>query len=316
MGFLSFIGDIFGAKSAEKQADKANALSADQFNRSIQWAKKQFGMTQDWEREQFDRGQYQNARFAKNAAGWQMQDLIDTARENGIHALSALGGGAAQYSPVNVGSSANAAGPSPTGGVTNNAGALLGDAIGEGLDAVYGKFSKEAKKSEQRSDEMYRLKKQREEAEIELLKSQSRTTLAGIRATASDGRKDITNTDQDAVQNIRKIETEPLNPMSYYHEDGPYKHQFVIPMSNGTYVLPKNTVPSEVAEAISGGTVAEVTGLLNDLGAKRIGRPKLPSKPRGKGDYLGQMKQTSSGWYQWTKNGWKGPRKHRNKEKI
>lgn len=106
----------------------------------------------------YDRQRY----MAQHSTGWQLDDVIDTARSNGIHALAALGTqSAAQYTPGNI--------PTDTfgGGNTKKA---LGDAMSSAVNTFF--QAKEMKMREERND-----------AEINLLEAQAKSYEDDLRNT-------------------------------------------------------------------------------------------------------------------------------------
>lgn len=234
----------------------------------------------------YDRQRY----MAQHSTGWQLDDVIDTARQNGIHALAALGTqSAAQYTPGNI----------PDGGF---GGGSTKKALGDAMSSAVNTFfqAKDMKMREKRNDAEINLL----EAQAKSYEDEARNTIVAPNMGTSAARVSGAGNSAD-VQNIKKIEDNPIDPMAYYHRSGPYKGRFVIPMSNGTWVTPAGMVPKEVLEAIGSETGAELNAILQDLGAKRISRPKQRDISRNPGDYLGQWKKHGGRWYQWTKNGWK-----------
>lgn len=143
------LGGILGNKSKSKSNSKQLKFAKEQFNfqrnhaRDVlrhqvnQWhtarADTQFQRDQDYNRQK---------EFAQNSAGWQLQDIFDTADASGIHRLAAIGGAnAAQYSgavsvgsPVS-GSSAGSVGYSPESSDYS----FIGDAAGTLLQASLAK---------------------------------------------------------------------------------------------------------------------------------------------------------------------------------
>lgn len=135
-GAAGFAGDLIGGitgsdvlggatgaldSATYKAVQDANREQADeQFNANLDWLKYQYAdqKAKDewvyWDQKQKDEWVYwdQNRRqdeYAKNAAGWQMRDLMETADEMGIHRLAALGGAGAGYTPVqSTGQTSNA----------------------------------------------------------------------------------------------------------------------------------------------------------------------------------------------------------------
>ena len=141
----------------------------------------------NWKRQKY---------MARNSAGWQMQDLVDTARQNGIHPLAALGTqGAAQYTPAQSTGSEYAH--------DSSSNAFIGDSVSDALNTFLA-----VKQADHR--------RKMDEAELELLKAQSKTleaearrteTEAGITAgiaenlgdnTAEPGRTTVTQVEKDA----------------------------------------------------------------------------------------------------------------------
>ncbi|AXL15615.1 hypothetical protein [Microviridae sp.] len=163
---LGGVGDLFNAKQQH---------SDNKFDRRVQ--------EQDLALRNLERGdQY---RFAQESAGWQMQDLFDTAEANGIHKLAALGGAAGStYSP----------GQSLSSGSSSNS-SLAGDLIGDGLKRL------DKRKAEKRQDKLdnqsikesnARIKA--DEAEAQMLEARSRTVI-------QDGRRSGTSGTQSTVNN-------------------------------------------------------------------------------------------------------------------
>lgn len=268
---LTGLGSLIGVYNDNKNFDASMAMSDRQFDENVYWQN------------------YWNT----HGAGTTLKSLVSAASESGIHPLAALGVGGASFSPV------SSSPPNPPN---------TGSAIGEGLSQLLEGFDKDKKKEKE-------LQHKKDQAEIDYLNSMSRTNIAKAERVGRDISSNAASSgpvSDRPIQNIEKIEENPIDPLSYWHKSGPYKGRFVIPMSNGTWVSPKNFPPAEVREALAGSTSSEITTLLDQLGFKEIQRPKMRSgPPQRKGKKLGETVVTGDGEYQWTKNGWKGPRKVR-----
>ena len=151
--------------------------------------------------------------FAKRGTGWQLRDMWKAADESGIHRLSVLGGaGGSQYTPG-----------SPVGGTfSSDAGdAFIGDAIGEGLGAaINAQRYQDAREDRAKQNELI-------DAEIELIRSQSRTEIAkanriGRQSVEVDGqRQALDPTDHTATLGDKVVDARPdANLRPIVMEDG------------------------------------------------------------------------------------------------
>lgn len=134
-----------------------------------------FRESMNWEYSRYHNDLKMQKEFAQNAAGWGMQDVIDTAKENGLHPLAALGQTGAQYSPISSGSPGI-----PGGGGGGNNGAFLGDKIGEAIESLLGDKHKQERKRD--NAEIARI-----DAETELINQRSRSIIDAERKAATGG---------------------------------------------------------------------------------------------------------------------------------
>ena len=190
MGILStIIGgafDIFGGKQQNKYNHQQNQANLD-IGREFKWF--------DYQKQM---------EFAKNSAGWRMDDLMDAADRSGIHRLAALGGTGAEY----------------TGGQNVPSGtpkqSFLGDTVGKALDRM--SRSREQKSIESVRDSQVKVN----EAEAKLLEAQSRTTIANARA-ASRGQTGPTESVEEPdkitlAELLKKFEARPATVTNVGHK--------------------------------------------------------------------------------------------------
>jgi len=139
-------------------------------DQNIAWAREQAATidrqrTEDYERQK---------EFAQNSAGWQFKDLMKAADESGIHRLSALGaGGGGGYS------GAVSSTPAPTLSEASNA--YLGDSVGKGLQAYMAVKEMRNRETQQTLDNEHK------QAQIDLMRSESRTNIALARRASQGG---------------------------------------------------------------------------------------------------------------------------------
>lgn len=231
----------------------------------------------------YDRQRY----MAQHSTGWQLDDIIDTARENGIHALAALGTqSAAQYTPGNI--------PTDTfgGGNTKKA---LGDAMSSAVNTFF--QAKEMKMREKRND-----------AEIDLLEAQAKSYEDELRGTivasgfGGEGAKisGAGNSAAPAVHDVQRMR-KPSDLDSYFHKSGPYAGHWVIPMGDGTYAFDARKLgPAELFEALSGQITSEAVGIGNTLRGKRVKRPGGYKGPKRKG-YPGEEVKIGGDVWVWSR---------------
>ena len=123
-----------------------------------------FWQTRRDDQERFATQRADQLQFAKEGAGWQMQDIIDTAGQNGIHPLAALGvAGSPGYTPVQGGSV-----QAPFGGPSEEDNNFLGDAVSDAMNTYL------------RVRQMDH-KEQMDQAHLDLLTAQSKTAEAEAR---------------------------------------------------------------------------------------------------------------------------------------
>ncbi|AXL14848.1 hypothetical protein [Microviridae sp.] len=120
--------------------------------------------------------------MAKNSTKWQFDQLMNSADESGIHRLAALGG-ASGYQGTATGPSGGGTGSiSIPGGSAGHKSNLIGDAIGEGINAF--RQSRELKMAEKESSARVKLLNA-EAAQID--EATSRSTIRNARAGATSG---------------------------------------------------------------------------------------------------------------------------------
>lgn len=220
-GGLSLIGSILGNKQSGANTAAANAASIEaakltnRTNKEISVGDRIFNRQEAAKGRSFLARQAQTDRelqteFAKNSAGWQFDDLMESADQAGIHRLSAIGGaGAATYSPVAqsgpVASSSSLAAIAPDIHQSTQ-----GSSVGEGfglLADISGQYwaneqQKEIAASENKAREAEALAQvsrdqisrmvalsevERNRADTELLQARSRSLLAGAGENARGG---------------------------------------------------------------------------------------------------------------------------------
>ena len=152
--------------------------------------------------------------FAKKSTGWKLRDMFEAADQSGIHRLAVLGGASGNaYQPVqsqNVGGSFS----------SDDGDAFIGDAIGEGMEMAF----RQQQYNDMREDRD--LDNQLKQAEIDLVKSQSRTEIAKARrigtSPETDGiRQALDPTDHTATHNNRVVDARPdANLRPIVMEDG------------------------------------------------------------------------------------------------
>lgn len=137
----------------------------------------------------------QSERFARESAGWQMDDLMRSADKAGIHRLAAIGGAsAAQYSP----SSSTPSDPIPQD--TPDSG-YIGDAVGDAVGRIFAqkKRATEEKVADAQIDVL--------KSEAELNRARSRTQIRAARNAALSGPQpvddDFRETKEKLVQKFK-----------------------------------------------------------------------------------------------------------------
>ena len=228
-GATSLIGGALGGSKDRKLAGATALMEQDMFqqnfdqqqsffDRNMAFARGEAGRDQRnymrnfkanraderWERQWAQKQMDQQNRFAKKSAGWAFDDLMQSADEAGIHRLAALGaGGGAGYQPVSSGGGApmpqSTQGGAPAPGspsmipdLTPIESAWVGDAVGDGIAMVLrGIEQQHERKLDAKEIELM-------DAEIELLRSQSRTFNQSARnAGYSGSTKDAIVNDKD-----------------------------------------------------------------------------------------------------------------------
>ena len=208
------ISSLIGSKSSAKDRQLAYDIHlSDQnwqrvrYNMDDQWRQRYFNQDntrygREWIRDQtrFNIERADRERYARNAAGWQFQDLMQAADASGIHRLAALGaGGGSSYSPVGgTGSSYNAGGtPAFSGGGGGSSvgagGGMSGDAIGSGiaeaggiLQAALEELSDEKQQERAMQERAQKAAVRRVESEAQLNEAQSRTIIKNTRERSRD----------------------------------------------------------------------------------------------------------------------------------
>ena len=162
-GGLSALAGMWSGRKRNKATTSMN-------DQNIAWAREQAATVDRQRTEDYTR----QKEFAQNAAGWQFKDLMKAADESGIHRLSALGaGGGGGYS------GAVAATPAPTLSEASNA--YVGDAVGQGLQAYM------AVKEMRNREKQNQLDNDHKQAQIDLMRSESRTNIALARRASQGG---------------------------------------------------------------------------------------------------------------------------------
>lgn len=254
-GLGSLAGSLFGSSSRASSIRSSNEANMELNEANLDWAKEQYYDSKNWqnkasardfkrmmrmqkrarlhdhtmfarskkaESQIADREWQRAKRASRNFAGNQMQDLIDTAGENGIHALAALGGGSPGYTPVQgqpVGSGAGGGAVStmPGGPIGSDPGtipmeaesdAMLGDAIG---DAIRMGMAINHQSHEQKMSEA---DLENRKAQTALMAAQSRSIIAETRRNMQDmdtydqesaGKDDVPELLQEATIGGKKV---------------------------------------------------------------------------------------------------------------
>lgn len=193
------LGAGITASESSKQTRKNRNESARQFDTNLDWLQTQYwdqANRQDYyyqDQKRKDEWLYwdQNRRqdeYAQNSAGWQMEDIMQTADEAGIHRLAALGGASGNnYQPFQSsggggGSTGGIAGAAPpTASYAGGHGPIMGDAIAEAAKAIANGYMSDHEKKMQGYSE------RQASAEAEIAEAQSRTLLAAERAKGLSG---------------------------------------------------------------------------------------------------------------------------------
>lgn len=134
--------------------------------------------------------------FAKKGIQWRAED----ARKAGIHPLAALGAQTAQYSPVG-----------------DTAGAHLGDAVGGAIDMASNRSTAQLQKAQVESAIEVN------QAQAELLRAQSRTTIANARKVAIGGspQTQVVSNPNVSTQATGKGGSDKANTLSIFGYDFP-----------------------------------------------------------------------------------------------
>lgn len=116
--------------------------------------------------------------YLHHGTGAQMRDIFNTADQSGIHRLAALGASPASYTP-----SATVGAPSSTANIGPDTDRLgfLGDAVGKAVGNYTAR--KAAQSADKRANAESKSRVELNEAEAELIRAQSRTTIQNARAT-------------------------------------------------------------------------------------------------------------------------------------
>ena len=192
-GAFGFLGSRKNAQTSASIASANNATSKGQFRKSLKFQKKQFQRQKKefgiLEKERtLDRAREEG--FAKESTGWAMQDAINTARENGLHPLAALGT-QSQY---------QATGQSGAGSATLSSPELSTlqqpqfeedyAALGNAISGVINELSPNVKASNDRN-------RRYEESQIALNEARAKSLEAEATALARDGRVSVDSEDFD-----------------------------------------------------------------------------------------------------------------------
>lgn len=256
------LGSALSASSSSKQTRKNRNEAARQFDENQDFLKYQYEdqvAKQDWyyhDQKQQDQWTYwdQNRRqdeYAKNAAGWQMDDLMQTADEAGIHRLAALGGASAGYNPVTSsgqGASSVSTGAAPPTAGNFGDGTIMGDAIAEAGRAIAAGYETSHQKK------MRTLAERHAAAEAEIAESQSRTLIAEERKKAQNGPSQVS----------QEWDGRP--------KSAPWRDRIPVRIPDGTKVA---MLPSNIAkrlglnsmDTMTAGDVSEIAGELAGEGA-------------------------------------------------
>lgn len=187
MGLFSFIGNIFKSRNERKindaniaAQDRVNMMNAEQFDRSMDLA---------WDQLNFGKRAYDLDRWdALNATDRNLRQAMNFADESGIHRLALLGAGSGGYSsPSFTGTGIPSGGNQQAPLQSGASGALLGDAIGEGLSEMYATISGERKKKEATAKKYTDSQTRLNNAEAALMEAQSRSVIQGARRAEIGG---------------------------------------------------------------------------------------------------------------------------------
>lgn len=192
------ISGVFGAANASRNSSavsSANAVNANTAQQGLDLANMQLQVAQSNREVDYAR----QKEFAMNSSGWAFDDLMEAADEAGIHRLAALGSASAsQYS----------GGTTLPGIPSGGAGAIadvrqdhLGDAVGEAVDRLLKKEDPAEKRADKVADAQVDLL----EAEAELARSQSRTSIAAARNATTSGPAAKGQQDFEAEDLVQKI---------------------------------------------------------------------------------------------------------------
>lgn len=274
MAGASIIGGLLGNRSRRKAETKSlketkrnNAWSRDfaerQFHQQIldrnqDRADIHFQRADDWERTKF---------LARNSAGWQFDDLMQSADEAGIHRLAALGSASAtSYSgAVHTGSTVGGLGADlSTPNLEGQDYSFLGDAVGAYLG------QQQQQRENDRADKLT-------DAQVGVLNAErrqldastSRTAIANARAAARNGPAKLSTEMQDGDVHI---------PTQLYEPDrvpkGPNKGDYLVTIGKKTYLFDKRNTPVEQLEMLVGTVGSELAGvqLTAELASRRAVR--------------------------------------------
>lgn len=149
-GGAELLGGIFGKDSGYHERKFAKEMSDRDYKRNLKM------FWQNWTNQRYAAG---------NFTGMQMQDAMDTAAANGIHRLAAMGVQGPGYQPAGQLSQSEI----PQGTYDNDGGPNIGDAVSRALNSAVNAYE-------------FKHKKRMDEASLDLLKAQTKTTEARARA--------------------------------------------------------------------------------------------------------------------------------------
>ncbi|AXL14853.1 hypothetical protein [Microviridae sp.] len=239
---LNFLGGLGTAKSKKALGD---------FRSHAQW------MRTNSEKDALRDFNYQQ-HFARNSAGWRMDDLFAAADRSGIHRLAALGGSGAGYTPA--GSSGGGGSPP----VSNDP--HLGDAIGTALDSINN--AKLAKKKLEQTDRQLDLEEKRIDNEMQV--ARSRTAISAARA-----REDIESTNTEAFKETdhgdsltRDVNFAPEEIAMAKLQKGNFVPWFLHLVYNNTFAMSKRegeALAERVQKLWSQGKTKEVQSIIKNV---------------------------------------------------
>lgn len=216
---LSAAGTVIGsAMNRNSPQASVNDQSGKHFWKSIQFNRKEAKKARTFSAKQSNIDRRLQTKFAKNAAGWQMADLMEAADAAGIHRLSAIGGATGGgYTPAGAGGIAAQA-PADSGGYGLDTEAIGGSIVGDGMSAIGDYITGQQQAAQEakavaaegaREDAIVASEVDRNSAEAEMYRARARTEIFNAQNfrgyTGNDG--DPTDIPRRRTNNVEIVQT-------------------------------------------------------------------------------------------------------------